>query len=107
MVLFMGIILEFSEFSEDGLSENEMKLIKEWVKKYEKYFNFHNGDNFDSSVDQLAADVIQQTGIDKSKTNLVLSYLEELYSLADGLSVVMTPDAQLQSRDIDQLTRFW
>jgi hypothetical protein len=99
--------MEFSEFSEEGLSDNESAAIKEWVKKYEKYFNFHNGENFDSSIDQLAADVMEQTGIDKSNTNLVISYLEELYSLADGLSVVMTPDAQLQSRDIDQLTRFW
>lgn len=103
----MSVILEFSEFDEGALDMNEMSIIKDWVKKYEKYFNFHNGDNFDSSIDQLASDVIDQTGIDKSKTNAVIEYLEELYSLADGLSVVMAPDEQFQSRDIDQLTRFW
>ena len=103
----MSVILEFSEFDEGALDTNEMSIIKDWVKKYEKYFNFHNGDNFDSSIDQLASDVIDQTGIDKSKTNSVIEYLEELYSLADGLSVVMAPDEQFQSRDIDQLTRFW
>lgn len=103
----MSIILEFSEFSDSELTDNEMSVIKNWVKKYEKYFNFHNGDNFDSSIDQLAADVMDQTGIDELKTNAVIGYLEELYSLADGLSVVMAPDEQFQSRDIDQLTRFW
>jgi hypothetical protein len=103
----MSIILEFSEFKDAGLSESEMNLIKDWVKKYEKYFNFHDTENFESSIDQLAADVIDQTGIDKSKTNDVIEYLEELYLLSDGISVVMAPDAQFQSRDIDQLTRFW
>ena len=103
----MSIILEFSEFSDSELTDNEMSVIKNWVKKYEKYFNFHNGDNFDSSIDQLAADVMDQTGIDELKTNAVIGYLEELYSLADGLSVVMAPDEQFQSRDIDQLTRLW
>jgi hypothetical protein len=103
----MSIILEFSEFEDAGLSESEMNLIKDWVKKYEKYFNFHDTENFESSIDQLAADVIDQTGIDKSKTNDVIKYLEELYLLSDGISVVMAPDAQFQSRDIDQLTRFW
>jgi len=103
----MSIILEFSEFIEDDLSVEEMNQIKDWVKKYEKYFNFHNGDNFESSIDQLSSDVIEQTGIDKSKTNSIIKYLEELYLLGDGLSVVMAPDAQFQSRDIDQLTRFW
>ena len=103
----MSIILEFSKFEDAGLSESEMNLIKDWVKKYEKYFNFHDTENFESSIDQLAADVIDQTGIDKSKTNDVIEYLEELYLLSDGISVVMAPDAQFQSRDIDQLTRFW
>lgn len=103
----MAIILEFSEFEDAGLTEIEMDLIKDWVKKYEKYFNFHDTENFESSIDQLAADVMDQTGIDKSKTNYVMEYLEELYLLADGMSVVMAPDAQFQSRDIDQLTRFW
>ena len=103
----MSIILEFSEFNDNELTNNEMSMIKDWVKKYEKYFNFHDSDNFDASIDQLASDVIAQTGIPKSKTNEVIEYLEELYSLADGLSVVMAPDEQFQSRDIDQLTRFW
>ena len=102
----MSIILEFSEFSDNDLTDNEMSMIKDWVKKYEKYFNFHNSDNFEASIDQLAADVIAQIGIDSIKTNEVIDYLEELYSLADGLSVVMAPDEQFQSRDIDQLTRF-
>lgn len=103
----MSIILEFSEYDGSALDTIEMSIIKDWVKKYEKYFNFHNGENFDVSIDQLASDVIDQNGIDKSKTNAVIEYLEELYALADGLSVVMAPDAQFQSRDIDQLTRFW
>ena len=72
----MSVILEFSEFEDVGLSESEMNLIKEWVKKYEKYFNFHGSENFESSIDQLAADVMDQTGIDRSKTNYVIEYLE-------------------------------
>ena len=103
----MHPILEFSDFNSVDLTREEKTSIREWVKKYEKYFNFHNSDNFDSSVEQLASDVMDQIGIDRSKTNSVLDYLDELYNLSDGLSVVMSPNAELQYNDIDQLTRFW
>jgi hypothetical protein len=44
--------------------------------------------------------------IDKSKKQAVSDYLSDLYSLSDGLSVVMAPGLEFQSTDIDQVQRF-
>jgi hypothetical protein len=39
----MKKILEFSDFIEDSeISPEEQAEIRNWVKKYEKYYNFHN-----------------------------------------------------------------
>ena len=101
-------ILEFLEYQESNssLSESEMGLIKEWVKKYEKYFNLYDTHEFEGSVQELTDDCLNQLEIDSKKGEMVKSYLESLYKLSDGLSVVMAPDAQFQYTNIDQVQRF-
>lgn len=98
-------IFEFEEYISD-LTEAEMQQIKEWVKKYEKYFNLHDSQTFEGSVDELTDDCINQSGISEAKKQKVRSHLEKLYRLSDGLSVVMAPDAQFQYTNIDQVQRF-
>jgi hypothetical protein len=49
---------------------------------------------------------VEQLGLDKSKTDAVQDYLESLYTLADGLSVVMSPGPEFQYTNIDQVQRF-
>lgn len=103
----MKIILEYSDYIEDfSLSPVEQADIRNWVKKYEKYFNFHDSGNFYASMDDLVDDAIRQLGIDKSKKSDVQDYIQGLYDLSDGLSVVMAPDTQFQYTNIDQVQRF-
>lgn len=103
----MKKILEYSDFLEDlSLSPEEQAEIRNWMKKYERYFNFHDTGNFISSVDQITDDAIKQLGISPSKKDDVQDYINSLYDLSDGLSVVMAPDPQFQQNGIDQLTRF-
>jgi len=103
----MKKILEFSDFIEDSeISPEEQAEIRNWVKKYEKYYNFHNSGTFFDSVDSITDDAIAQLNIDKSKKQAVKDYLSDLYSLSDGLSVVMAPGPEFQSTDIDQVQRF-
>lgn len=103
----MKKLLEFSDFIENSeLSQMEQSEIKEWIKKYEKYFNFHNSGNFLDSVDQITDDALTQLGIDKSKRNAVKDYISDLYSLSDGLSVIMAPGPEFNYNNIDQVQRF-
>lgn len=106
-IYYMRKILEFSDFIEDSeLSQPEQAEIRNWIKKYEKYFNFHNSGNFLDSVDQITDDALNQLGIDKSKRDDVKDYISNLYSLSDGLSVVMAPGPEFQYTNIDQVQRF-
>ena len=103
----MKKILEYSDFLEDlSLTPEEQAEIKNWVKKYERYFNFHDSGNFLMSVDQITDDAVKQLGINPSKKDDVQDYINSLYDLSDGLSVVMAPAPQFQQTGIDQLTRF-
>ena len=103
----MKKILELDDYMDDlDLTDFERNEIRNWVKKYEKYFNFHDSGEFEDSVDQITNDCISQLGIDKSKKEEIQSYLEDLYTLSDGLSVVMSPDPQFQYTGIDQVQRF-
>lgn len=101
-------ILEFEEYLSDSqtLTEDEKSRIMEWVKKYEKYFNLYDTKKFKVSVDGLTDDCLIQVGIRQEKRQIVKDYIQELYKLSDGLSVVMAPDAQFQYTNIDQVQRF-
>jgi nucleoid-associated protein YejK len=98
-------ILEFEDYSEI-IKISDKNRIKEWIKKYEKYFNFHNNSNFSDSIDEITQDCLDQLGFDEKKKESVKTYLESLYDLSDGLSVVMAPDPQFQYTNIDQVQRF-
>ena len=98
-------ILEFELYSKD-IEVRDQNRIKEWVKKYEKYFNFHNSSNFADSIDQITQDCLDQLGFEENKKESVKSYLESLYDLSDGLSVVMAPTPEFQYNNIDQVQRF-
>jgi hypothetical protein len=101
-------ILEFDDYLEDDLDLNDMEKsqIRTWIGKYERYFNFHDSGNFIDSIDQITKDAVQQLGIDKSKTDAVQNYLESLYDLSDGLSVIMAPGPEIIQTGIDQVQRF-
>ena len=101
-------ILEFEEYLSGGvtLRDNEKSQIKEWVKKYEKYFNLYDTKKFKGSIDGLTDDCLNQTSIRQEKRQGVKEYIQELYKLSDGLSVVMAPDPQFQYTNIDQVQRF-
>ena len=100
-------ILEYSDFESTlDLSKMEKSEIKNWVRKYEKYFNFHDSGTFLNSVDEITEDCLNQLGINKSKKDQVQDYLQSLYTLSDGLSVVMSPGLEFQYTGIDQVQRF-
>lgn len=103
----MKKILEFSDFIEDSEIPQALQAeIKDWLKKYEKYFNFHNSGSFLDSIDEVTDDAMSQLGIDKSKRDAVKDYISDLYTLSDGLSVVMAPGPEFQYTGIDQVQRF-
>lgn len=104
----MRKILEFEEYSDGNeLTDEEMSSIKEWVKKYEKYYNFYNNDDeFIKAIDQIVEDCIEQLSLDHEKRELIKEYLEGLYTLSDGMSVIMSPNMEFNANDIDQVQRF-
>ena len=104
----MKKILEFEDYLEINLEleEAQKEMLKDWVKKYEKYFNFHDSGSFIDSIDDITKDAVEQLGIDKSKSDAVKDYLESLYNLSDGISVIMAPGMEFQYTNIDQVQRF-
>ena len=102
--------MEFDDFSDSGdilgLNDMEREQIKTWIQKYEKYFNFHDSGNFMDSIDQITKDALEQLNIDKSKSDEVQDYIQSLYDLSDGISVIMAPNKELNLNDIDQVQRF-
>jgi hypothetical protein len=103
----MKKLIEMDEFEvHDDLTPNEKSRIKEWVKKYEKYFNFHDDDNFMDSIDSVVDDCINSLKIGKGKGIAIKKYLEDLYDLSDGISMIMAPNMEVNLNDIDQVQRF-
>ena len=106
----MKKLMEFDDFSDSGdildLNDMEREQIKTWIRKYEKYFNFHDSGNFMDSIDQITKDALEQLDIDKSKSDEVQDYIQSLYDLSDGISVIMAPNKELNLNDIDQVQRF-
>jgi hypothetical protein len=102
----MKKLMEMDDLDSLDLNDAERAEIKNWVKKYEKFYNFHDSGNFLDSVDSLTDDCLNQLNLDKTKRDEVKDYLQSLYDLSDGLSVVMAPDPQFQYTNIDQVQRF-
>lgn len=90
------IILEFDDFiSNLSLTEPEQAQIKDFVKKYEKYFNFHDDSQLSDSLEKIVDDVMKQVGLPDSKKEDVKNFISNLQTLSDGISVIMSPNAQM------------
>lgn len=89
-------IFEFDDFlSNLSLTLPQQEMIKDFVRKYEKYFKFHDPAEFNNSLDQIVDDVMGRFSIDPSLKDDVKNYISGLQSLSDGISVIMAPDPQI------------
>lgn len=92
----MRRILLYEDFIEDlSLSEEEQAEIRNFMKKYSKYSEFHDDEQFADSVDEITDDVMRQFNFPESKRQDVKDYLSSLQDLSDGLSVIMEPGKEL------------
>ena len=92
----MHFLKEFDDFiSNLSLSEPDQAMIKDFVKKYEKYFQFHDPEEFENSIDDIVNDVMTHFSFPPSKKEDVKNHISGLQTLSDGISVVMAPDPQL------------
>lgn len=88
------------------LTEYEKNRIAETVRKYEKYCNLYDTKNFNESLNFIVDDISNKLGIDNLKNESLRSHLVEIYSLSEGLSIVMAPWPMIQSNVIDQVQHF-
>ena len=89
-------ILEFDDFvSNLSLSEVEQAEIKDFVKKYEKYMNFHDTWEFESSIEEITNDVMTHFNFPASKKQDVQDFIQGLQTLSDGISVIMSPGPEI------------
>lgn len=99
-------ILEFQRYTSGDLDPGEEDRIKEWVKKYEKYFNFQDSENFDSSLNTFVDDLLGNVNIPINKRESVKKYLEDMYDVSDGMTLIMSPTPEINYTGIDQVQRF-
>jgi hypothetical protein len=89
-------ILEFDDFVSDlSLSEVEQAEIKDFVKKYEKFMNFHDTGEFESSLDEITNDVMTHFNFPPTKKQDVQNFIQSLQTLSDGISVIMSPGPEI------------
>jgi len=92
----MKSILLYEDFIDDlSLSAEEQEEIKEFMKKYSKYSEFHDDGQFADSVDDITDDVMRQFNFPEAKREDVKNYLSSLQDLSDGLSTIMEPSKEL------------
>lgn len=88
----MKQVLLYEDFVSDlSLTAEEQDQIREFMKKYSKYSEFHDDEQFADSVDDITNDVIRQFNFPESKRQDVKDYLSSLQDLSDGLSTIMEP----------------
>ena len=103
----MKKIRDFYRHSENiDLTESEKCSVSETVRKYEKYCNLYDTKNFNESLDHIVDDISDKLGMSNSKKKSLKLHLMEIYSLSEGLSIVMAPWPMIQSNVIDQVQRF-
>jgi hypothetical protein len=91
----MKPILLYEDFIDDlSLSAEEQAEIKNFMKKYSKYSEFHDDGQFADSVDAITDDVMRQFNFPEAKREDVKNYLSSLQDLSDGLSTIMEPDKE-------------
>lgn len=92
----MKRILLYEDFIDDlSLTAEEQDEIKNFMKKYSKYSEFHDDGQFADSVDDITDDVMRQFNFPEAKRQDVQDYLSSLQDLSDGLSVIMEPSKEL------------
>jgi hypothetical protein len=88
----MKQVLLYEDFVSDlSLTAEEQDQIREFMKKYSKYSEFHDDEQFADSVDDITNDVMRQFNFPESKRQDVKDYLSSLQDLSDGLSTIMEP----------------
>lgn len=91
----MKPVLLYEDFVNDlSLTAEEQDQIRQFMKKYSKYSEFHDDGQFADSVDDITSDVMRQFNFPESKRQDVKDYLSSLQDLSDGLSVIMEPDKE-------------
>lgn len=91
----MKQVLLFEDFINDlSLTAEEQDQIREFMKKYSKYSEFHDDGQFADSVDDIVSDVMRQFNFPEGKREDVKDYISSLQDLSDGLSVIMEPDKE-------------
>ena len=88
-----------------GLKNKDIVTISEFIRKYEKYMNLYNGDRSDDFLDVVVKDIVENTDVDSTSSDIKDFILDSL-QLSEGISIVMAPNAQFQYTDIDQVQRF-
>jgi hypothetical protein len=92
----MKPILLYEDFIDDlSLTAEEQEEIKNFMKKYSKYSEFHDDGQFADSIDDITDDVMRQFNFPEAKRQDVQDYLSSLQDLSDGLSTIMEPSKEL------------
>ena len=104
----MQYLTEFIDYFVNlDLSDNLKIKIKEWLRKYEALTDIHNSDKFPQSIEDIVTDVMNSFSIYKDKRDAVRSYINELYNLSSGISVIMAPDPQMVYNQPDQVQHLY
>lgn len=91
----MLLITEFDDFMSDlSLSQPDQAMIRNFVKKYEKYFKFHDPAEFENSLGKIVDDVMNTYKFPAEKKDDIRNYISSLHDLSDGISVIMSPNPQ-------------
>ncbi len=92
----MKPVLLYEDFINDlSLTVEEQDEIREFMRKYSKYSEFHDDEQFADSVDDITNDVMSRFNFPESKKQDVKNYLSSLQDLSDGLSAIMDPGKDL------------
>jgi len=104
----MQYLTEFTDyFVNIDIEPNLKGKIKEWLRKYESLADIHSSDKFPGSIEDIVTDVMDNFSIHKDKRDAIRNYLTELYSLSDGISVIMAPDPQMVYNQPDQVQHLY
>jgi|LakMenE01Jun11ns_1017448.scaffolds.fasta_scaffold9937840_2 hypothetical protein len=103
----MNNILLFEDFLQElSLSDDIQKRIKEWMANNESEFDFKDDSSFEENADTVVDDCMTDLNINKSLKSDVKDFMQNQMDLSDGISVIMSPEKELNLNPIDQVQRF-
>jgi hypothetical protein len=103
----MKNILLFEDFLEEmSLSDDIQKRIKQWMADNESEFDFKDDSSFEENADTVVDDCMTDLNINKSLKSDVKDFMQNQMDLSDGISVIMSPEKELNLNPIDQVQRF-